>query len=316
MQPVTTQPLIVYLRGICSSGKSSFTKQLIETNPEWMGFDDDQIAYRHYVKAISERFSQEFASVAKVIAPQNLYHAFRRSEILFKEDAVPEDCEKAKEAIGRVQNELNLPKNLEWKKNINKLVRDEICQRIQEAIDVKKPIVVDVWFYEPEEIQKLFPKARHFKVMLHCPLVISFERTVTRNQEARNLPNLGDLRYVEQIANSFSALYQLSEEKSSRFVSKVTKQDITKSFERMESMIAHVTHYEQPNFTLCEMTVKLLRTLRDTFIEPFNQSERRELFLELKSEQDLIIDTTMLKTQEAIKLFLEKVTQVVQVSAK
>lgn len=88
-------PIIVYLKGTCCAGKSTLIQSIRQRWDNLEIVDEDPIVHRTFPDAVSLRFPVEYASIIKAIAEQNLYHALRAKDILFKKTATQEECIKA-----------------------------------------------------------------------------------------------------------------------------------------------------------------------------------------------------------------------------
>ena len=123
-------PCIIYLKGTCSSGKSTFIRKFISQYENVEVVDEDAIMHRSYVDAVAERFPAEFTTISSAIALENLYHALREKDVLFKKTASQAECAKAAAILAMIQEELDKPQNLAWKQEVSRGIDAEVLKNL------------------------------------------------------------------------------------------------------------------------------------------------------------------------------------------
>ena len=113
----SAEPLrIIYLKGTCCAGKTTLIQAIREKEFDLEIIDEDSVAHRRYPQAVAQRFPSAYASLVKAIAEENLYHALRINDLLFKKGVVQEARIEAEQALRMIQDELNARDNLSWKR--------------------------------------------------------------------------------------------------------------------------------------------------------------------------------------------------------
>ncbi len=288
---------VIYLRGTCSSGKSTLIRSIVqECDLELV--DEDSIMQRSYLEAVALRFPCKFIIINKAVARENLYHALREKDILFKKTASLEDSQKAKNALCEIQEELNNPQNLLWKKALSDGINTEVIQRLKEAIERRKNVILDSWYVKEHHIQELFPNVQIIRVLLYCSLPVAYNRLLKRNEEAIDRENLQEKRYLRQLFGSFTALYQISDQPLQPIHS-IYRHELDQVFDAILLPLKDIA-YQKPIFTFEEITRPLFMKMKMAFLQPFDECKSENLYIAPKNAQDVIIDNTSNNIQNAV----------------
>ena len=292
-------PCIVYFKATSCAGKSTLGRAFEQQLNDWVFIDDDVIAYRQYLEAIAQRFPHEYAIVGKAVSPCNLYHAFRFKDVLFYESASDSDRVAAKDALAKVQNELDNPESSPWISAVNQQVRTELIDRVQLAFQQKKNVLVDSWFFNAGQFQEHFPGARVMRLMMYCSLPVAMQRLKKRNQEGLATENIESKRYISQLMGSFCSLYLMSKSPAQP-VESVAKTELEAQFVVMTTDVkkASTTGVKKP-FTRQEVALEDFEKMRAQFLLPYDSENANHLFIAPKETQDFIINGSF-ETQKTI----------------
>ena len=296
-------PCIVYLKGTCSAGKSTFGRTLENQSKDWVFIDEDLIYIRRYRELFAQRFPKEYAIAACAISSQNLYHAFYRNQVVFHDKASESERLAAKEAVSKVQNELEDPKNVSWKRDAKEQIRSELVEKIQAAFQQHKKVLLDSWLFTAAEIQARFLSARIIRVLLYCPLPIAFDRLKKRNQEGPAMDNIESNRFTGQLMSSFCVLYSMSK-KPKTPIESIAKTVLENQFAAMarEVMKANPKGVKRI-FIGEEMPQDTFHKKQVDFMQPYEAENTDVLSIEPKDAQDVIINNSG-STQKALDLFI------------
>lgn len=298
--------IIIYLKGSCCAGKSTLIHSIKQKWENWEIVDEDPIVRRTYPDAVVLRFPFEYACLIKAIDKQNLYHALRAKDILFKKTATQEECIKASNVLNAIQNELNQSQNLPWKKEVNERIRKEIIDTIQLALKNEKNVFLDSWYFTADQIQELFPKVSVIRVMLYCPFPIAYERFLKRNKESIAQENLQEKRYMNQLMGTFCSLYQMSDQPSQP-IQNINRKELDPIFNSIYLTLKNENIQDQKQiFTFEELSQSQFQKFQTEFMQPFVELESPNLYISPKEKQDLIIDYSIGDTEKAVDL-LEKI---------
>jgi dephospho-CoA kinase len=301
-QGVDRAPKIIYLKGSCSAGKSTFIRQFISRCDGVEVVDEDAIMHKRYVDAVAERFPAEMAVLSKVINRENLYHALREKDVLFKKEALKEECTKAVAMLGAIREELNKVQNLSWKQGVSKEIDLEVVHKIRSALEMNKPVLLDSWYIKPKHLQEYFPKSQVIRVMLYCPLPVAYERFLKRNKEAMQQENLQEKRYLRQLVGSFFSMYQLSMQPA-KSIQQVSKKELDQVVDAIASSLKEQgSAYEKPVFTSDEVSRELFLKMKTDFLRPFEESNSEVLYIVPKEEQDIVLDSSKDDLQKVMQL--------------
>lgn len=293
------EPFIIYLKGSCSAGKSTFIRALSLSRDNLEIIDEDALVHAAFPKAVAERFPLEYDSIKRVVDQENMYYALRTKHIIYKKNATEEECTNAAKAIFEIQNELNKEQNLAWKKGVSENVTQCILAKIQELLQNKKSILLDAWYISGEDLEALFPTTPVIRVMLYCSLPIAYKRLLQRNADAVASGNISEKRFIGQLAGSFCSLYKISPDPLQP-IQNVDKDQLNLVFTKFYEML---DDEECPKsvFTYGEIPRSKLKVIQDRFMKPFENSELVKLYISPVEKQDLIIDNTeIMKSSEAI----------------
>jgi shikimate kinase len=299
-------PLIIYLKGTCSAGKTSLA-QSVKQHCDLEIIDEDSIMQRSYVEAVAGRFPCKFECITLAIAPSNLYHALREKDILFKMTASSEECTNAEKALNEIQEELDKEENLDWKLKISHEINEEVIQKLGDAIAKNKNALLDSWYLKEPQIKKLFPDAKMITLLLYCPLNAAYERLNKRNETALLLGNLQEKRYLRQLLGSFIALYQISEHPTGS-LEKVSRNELAQIFEMFSRQIEMENpdpidrpEGPKPIFTFAKLSRSQFLQMKSHLLRPLELSPSALFYVSPKNEYDLIIDNSNQDILEIIK---------------
>lgn len=293
------QSSIIYLQGTCSAGKTTLIQSLLNQWDHLVVVDEDSIMHRSYVSAVAARFPKEFGCIQQAIAEQNLYHALREKDVLFKRTASDEEREKAANALCAIQDELNRAENLAWKQAVSRGIDAEVLRQIREGVEQKQDIILDSWYIKPSHLQVYFPDTQVIRVLLYCPLPLAYERFLKRNHEALCQENLLEKRYLRQLVGSFFLLYQIDPHPLQP-IQAVKKQEFDHLLERISQTLKEGNPlYQKPIFTFEEVSRAYFLTIKDEFLKPFDESGE-VFYICPKETQDLMIDNSSSRVEDVV----------------
>jgi deoxyadenosine/deoxycytidine kinase len=298
-------PSIIYLQGTCSSGKSTLIQHILHRWEDLVIVDEDVIMHQSYVDAVAQRFPIKFLAVIKAIAPENLYHALREKEILFKKPTSDQERTQALMAVQEIQEELNKSENLSWKQEVSQGISAEVIKRIQEAIKKNKHVLLDSWYMKPDQLHSLYPNTPVIRVLLYCPLQVAYNRFLKRNRDALIQEDLQEKRYLRQLVGTFFSLYQIQTQPQ-KPIQKIRKDELTPVIDIISlSLKDGSSVYQKPIFTLEEISRPLFLKMASEFLQPFDDRESEVFYIAPKKEQDIIIDNSSGDLQDSVQAIEE-----------
>jgi len=296
-------PIIICLKGTCSSGKSTLIKSLALLRDDLEVVDEDALVHEAYPKAIAQRFPLEYACIAEAIDKENIYHSLRTKDIIFKKTATQVECTNAKKYITEIQEELNGSQNLTWKQGVSQNISVEVLNKIKLALQNKKNVLLDAWYVKADQVQALFPKTSIIRVMLYCSLPVAYERLLKRNKEALDHGNLEEKRFLGQLVGTFCSLYQLSNQPI-QAIQSIDRYKLDQIFNAIHEMLTDEDS-PKPIFTMKELSQSQLQSIQTGFLQPFDDCKSEKLYISPKEKQDLIIDNTSIDIQKAVRAIEE-----------
>jgi len=299
---------IIYLKGTCSSGKSTIIRSMLMQWENLEIVDEDSIMQQSYVEAVAIRYPHEYACIKQAILQENLYHALREKDILFKKTATKEECAIATNALYSIQEELNKPENLLWKQEVSKGIDTEVLRRIRETIEQKKNVLLDSWYIKPHHLNVHFPETKIIRILIYSPLSTAYERLLKRNNEALIQENLSEKRYLRQLIGSFFSLYQIDTHPLQP-IQEIKKDELDQVLDVIsQSFKGFSLSYHKPIFTFEEISQAHFLKMRNDFLRPFEKSGK-VFYISPKEKQDIIIDNTTNGIQKALNSIKESFDQ-------
>lgn len=204
--------LVVQLFGACSAGKSSVEKAICTQDPSWVTIDEDDVLFDVFKKAISARFPKEYAAVASHIEERNLYHAFTRNQICFKEKTSPTDQLHVLSLISTVVEKLDCASELEWKKTYCKMINERVIELFRTALAANNNVVIFTWGRPVHSFLSSTNTVKNISVLLYNPLAFAFERLLERNRVAEEEKDYSLKRFPSFIPNSYCSHYKATSE--------------------------------------------------------------------------------------------------------
>ncbi|MGK5594675.1 MAG: hypothetical protein ACSNEK_04875 [Parachlamydiaceae bacterium] len=284
-------PFIIYLKGSCSAGKSTLIRSLSNQNLPLEVVDEDAIMQQSYVSAVATRFPHEFVHIQQAIDCENLYHAMREKDILFKKMASEDECKKAAHALVTVQEELNKPENLAWKLGVSQSIDHLVLKQIKQAIEQQKIVLLDTWYVKPKHLKVHFPKERVVRVLLYCPLRKAYERFIKRNEQALSKEDLSEKRYLRQLIGSYFSLYAISLQPQPA-IDQVTQHELQNLFSSIAPALRDGPDvYQKSIFTFEELSRPLFNKLVSEYLPNLRHSGPSTIFyITPQEEYDIILN--------------------------
>lgn len=283
---------IIYLKGSCSAGKSTFIRSILDCWKEIEVVDEDSIMQKTYVDAVAGRFPCEYACIKRVISQENLYHAIREKDVLFKNNTSDDERRKAADALCVIQEELNKAENASWKQKVSQSIDLQVLQHIKRGIEKGNIVLLDSWYIKPKHLELSFPETKLCKVLLYCSLKNTYDRFLKRNDKALMEENLSEKRYIRQLIGSFISLYEINDkpEGAIELINKFELQDI---FSNIASSLKNGPNfYQKPIFTFEEVSKSYFMKLANDFLFSIELSceNETELYIRPKEKYHIILN--------------------------
>lgn len=308
------QGIIVFLKGSGCAGKSSLCKALLEHDTTWKLMDEDTLYIARSVEYFKSAFPQEFAAIETVIAPENIFHAVQRNQILFRENATAHKKAQAEIAI------FSIKKNLDPYNSSNKNIQNEFNNELTEYMMLSIQnyahagfnVVIDSWLLSPEQIAVLKQKYRTVTVLAYCPLNALINRTLTRNYHAFMHRNLYAMRYFHQALLSFKYLYDFQKEPSQNSIDSITREEVNNALDVVAlALPSGNTCGGQHLFSRDEFSYSQLHEYRMFFMKMFLDTD--VLYITPKASPDFVIKTSGTNVQQEVQQFLTYIQEATQV---
>lgn len=283
----SSKACIVYLKGSCSSGKSSLAKQYVQ-NPAWVTIDDDVICMKEYVDTWRVSHPEEMKLISEAIDEKNIYMAIKRNLFCFKNSSPKTVVKNAKIAIRAIQTSYKSSTDT-WKNIPHQRIRAVVQKQVKEAIENNKNVLLDSWFYTAEQIEKLFPYTRVVKMMLFNPLYLCLQRLEKRNSSSDIEADFREKRFKANVLRSFFNLYKLSDSSYGSICS-VDKETVL-PFHKAIAQQLPCGYMRESSLTEIEISREEFSTLVESFMEPFNNTDSHRLYIVPKVPQDCIISS-------------------------
>ncbi len=304
LEIIAKNPMIICFKGTCSSGKSTLIKSIALKYKNLVIIDEDAIVFKRYAEAIAQRFPNESATITKAVDDHNFYHSLRIEGVYyFKDTSTKEDCFNAKQAIIKIQDELNKPENLSWKQEISGNITQEVLNNIWLALKQNKNILLDAWYVTSHHLQELFPEAFISRVLIYCSLPVAYERLLKRNEEAIIKGNLQEKRLIGQLLGSFLFLYDINHHPK-QAIQRIDINDLDQTFNLILQKIPNADCLKfKPIFTFQEISYQQFQTIYLNFVNKFKEFEFNNFYISSKEEYDLIIDNSSTDIQKTLNSF-------------
>lgn len=305
--------VIVFLKGTGCAGKTSLCSALLTADSSWKIVDEDALYIKEAVDNFRNTFAQEFGHIETAIAQENIFHAIKRNQILFKETATAQEKTEAEIVIYSIKKRLdqctsiNKRTNNEWHDEL----KAQLLSSIRERADAGFNVIVDSWLLEPQHIEMLRQEYKVAIVLTYCPFKELVNRTLTRNYHALLNKNLYAMRYFHQPLMSFMKLYDFQAEPSEQAIDTITREEINNALDVVELALVcsnnlcggSVDIFSREEFSrsqLYEYRTSLMGKFLDTDI----------LYVIPKNSIDCVIKTMGINAQEGAQQFLSKLESV------
>lgn len=269
---------ITYLKGTCSAGKSTYIQSI--KNEDLVVVDEDSIMQRSYVDAVAVRFPDAFSILQNAVASENLYHALREKDVLYKKESI-----EASNSLKLIQDELN--QDLPWRIAVSQGIDQEVLSQVKDALDQNKNVLLDSWYIKPDRLAIEFPETKVVKVLLYCPLATIYQRFLKRNIEAQVKGDLTEKRYLRQLVGSFFSMYEISSQPLQP-LHEVTRFDLDQVFDEMAMTLNGDDAFKKTVFTFEALSKRQFLEIKEIFLHPFKDTEE-DLYLSPRDYYDIII---------------------------
>ncbi len=195
---------VIFLHGAGCAGKTSICREM-EQHHGWKVVEEDDICYREEAIHWKKKFPKEFSAIQSAVEEQNIPHAVKRKQILFRPNASDDVRTRAKDAINIIQETLNSPSS-----ESNTTWREALI--IQTILKLAKDhnVVVETWLLKPEHIQQVAAEHDVRHIIAYCPFIEIVKRTLKRNSDALiDGKDISNLRFFHQTLKGFTRRYDL-----------------------------------------------------------------------------------------------------------
>jgi len=202
---------VVFLHGTSCAGKTSICSALA-TQDSWKVVDEDTLWYQQAAFWWHNEFPQEFSIIAEAIAPDNIFHALMRNQILFKLGVDEEQQTKVRTIIDNIQKKLNTENVvvIAAKKEKNEQLKIHILETIKKYAQ-NFNIIVDTWLLKPTDIEQIQSFCSTINVLAYCPFNDLVKRILIRNNKALlNDHDISSMRFFHQALKSYMGLFEFS----------------------------------------------------------------------------------------------------------
>lgn len=298
-QKVEASSHVIFLKGSCSSGKTTLLSTLIQDLPELQIIDEDSLVYERYTEAVKKRFPDKYFLIEKALGYKNIYPALRYNKISFKETVSFEERVLVEQILFDLQNELNDLSNLPWKKGVSESISVEIIHKIGSFLKEDKISIVDAWYVTPEEIERKYSEVSTHSVLLYCPFEIVYERFQKRNKDAYQSGCMEEFRYIRQLLSFFS-LFQIRSS-SENSIEPVDIDKLNQIFDAIEnSLDKEETTDPKPNFTFEEVSKSQFREFREKIMAETKNRNSESFYISPTKKYDLILDARLGVSHDAV----------------
>lgn len=297
---------ILFFRGMSTLGKGDICQAFIQQNSQWQLVSDDDCTMQAELEFCEGQFPQEYPVIAAAIAPNNLFHAIKRSEFSYKPETSVEQKQAARRAIAHIQTTNNQPE-IYRKEEREKKVKNLIKDRIRILLKNNYHVINDSWLLNESDFQEFSKDYHVIKAYCYIPLTVLITTFLKTNSDAFQTGNFKNRRSFWHILNSFERLF-ISEAKLTPLDS-VTQEDLLNNLARIETHLP-LTAPELQHFTHREMTVEELHKRREKYLARFGTHSELPILPDLG--YDIIVkkkspnDEPRQKAEELLKLIENK----------
>jgi hypothetical protein len=296
------KPTVFFLKGTCSAGKSTLIQAIANEFKDLVIIDEDSIVFESYPIAISKKYPLQFGAISNAVDTHNLYHTLRTHDVFFKSSVTQNEKNHALNAIKKIQDELNKPVNITWKKAVSQSINNEILRRIEDALSQGKNVLLDAWYIKPKEIQSLPSKSQVRNILLYTSLPNAYDRLIKRNKEATATKMLSQKRLTGQLVGSFNTLYEIGDNPK-QAIECLDRSELLKTCEVISSSLPSSESSQKPNFTFEELSQKKFQNMFENIFKSRANQNITPLYLQSRDQYDLIINNTRSTPSEALSLF-------------
>ncbi len=284
MKSPTKPQSIVFFRGMSTLGKGAICQEIVKQDARWQIVSDDDCAMETELALCKKQFPEQFATIAEVIASENLFHAIKHNEVLYKPEMTGKQRFEVDHALAHIQRIYNTPPVYD-KEEVKKNTKELIKTRIKQALNNKYNVISDSWMLGEADFKEF---GQHYKVITafcYIPLNLLIESLIETDSEALKTGNLKNKRFFWHILNSFERL--LKGKPRVKLLDFLNKQDLEESLELIQDELPDNDSAILP-FTHQEMTVNQLNERRKEYDKLFCSSDIIKLFPDL--DYDIVIE--------------------------
>lgn len=303
---------IIFLKGTGSSGKTSLCKALVSIDPSWKVVDEDELFINKIIDHIRDKFPHEFGAIENAVALENLFHAVKYNQILFKDIATLQNKTDAEIAIYNIKKKLdqftlnNEFLNGEWFKQL----RLDILAHVKNYANAGFNVVVDSCFLKSKQIDELKQEYKTVSVLTYSPIKKLVNRTITRNYRALLNRDLYSMRYFHQALTSFIGIYDFQENWSEQSIDVIKREEINNVLDVVGISLAGQaqTSGSLSPFSREEFSRSQLHEYRSSFMKKFLNTD--VLYVTPKDNVDFVMRTAEMSSDESASQLLVMVESV------
>lgn len=275
---------MVILRGTSSTGKSTICGILETQHQGWQYMSEDDITWDGEIEYWKQLFPKEHASILNAIAYENVYHAIKRYQIIFKEGISEEAKNNALQAMQVIRDFFN--RNPEKaREGHDQRFQIKFFNDIELASNRDLNIIVESWGRVDSLLDQLGERFTMCYILVYAPLHVVFDRTLERNAQSLEIGNLRPNRLFVHTLRGFNRRFVVSQEPEDA-IDTIKKEDL-EAFDRVEHYLSQLAfpYQEVLSFTQRDLTLSEFEEMKKGIIVNLD----KEMYIVPKLSYDLLI---------------------------
>jgi|GEM_PF-4134577 gluconate kinase len=283
---------IIVLKGTCCAGKTSIFHEIAQKTT-WKIVDEDALYLEQSIALWQDIFPEEYAIIKNSIDGQNIFHAVKRNQILFKAGISSAEKIRSLSAIETLQKAFDDPATPQslavktWHDNL----KQALSRQIEDYAQAGHTIIVDSWRLSRNYFETLKDSHTVFFVLAYVPLSTIIERVFERNYSALFTGDLRSMRFYGQTLSSFSSLYAFSPENDSTSLDGITPLCLQDTLNLIECILPEIPSISAGPFSRREYSRQDLYDYEESILNYSDVSEQHKFVVLPKEKYDLILYT-------------------------
>lgn len=285
---------LVLLVGPACAGKSTLMKKIIEIDPSIkIGYDQDYSYHKEARDFIAHEFKDEYYVLSQAIAHDNIFHALKYNEVVFKKNIDAALQERVIKLLKKIRNTLDNPNN-----NLSKKCKADYREHLEKTLHsyatTNDCYLIDSWIatMSPSMLSELRKRYNVIVICVYTSLAESVQRLQARNTRGLIEDNLSNNRFYRYVIDGIKYAYRITVNEKNA-IDILERDKVVELFDAIIPLLAQEPKFPSyAAFSNGDYTREELMDLKEAFLKEFNLVEHNSVSICPNYSYDYVINSS------------------------